>query len=88
LTEEWHGQAGLPDGIFSNQKFTIGINFGGFEVDNVGIFYAHLEYIASNWYRYFMGTWQLSGNLVYSPTFWYIVSRIIWQPCGQGSAAR
>jgi hypothetical protein len=28
----------------------------------------------------FMGTWQLSFNLVYFPLFWYIVTWKIWQP--------
>jgi hypothetical protein len=37
------------------------------------IFYGHLVY--------FMAIGQRCGNLVYFPSFWYIVSEKIWQPC-------
>jgi hypothetical protein len=32
-----------------------------------------------------MAIWQFSGNWVYFPPFWYIVSSKIWQPCFQYS---
>jgi hypothetical protein len=36
--------AGLPDGLFSNQKSQIGKNFQGLGLENVDTFYGHLEY--------------------------------------------
>jgi hypothetical protein len=41
-------------------------------MENAGIFYGHLEY--------FMAIWQCCGIWVYFPSFWFIVSRKIWQP--------
>jgi hypothetical protein len=38
-----------------------------------GIHYGH--------FVHFMAIWLFSGNLVYVPPFWYIMSRKIWQPC-------
>jgi hypothetical protein len=34
--------AGLPDGIFSNQKFLFGYIFGGHAMEDIGIFYGPL----------------------------------------------
>jgi hypothetical protein len=34
---------GLPDGIFSNQKFQFGYILEDIEMENVGKFYGHLE---------------------------------------------
>jgi hypothetical protein len=56
----------LPDGIFSNQK------------SNVGIFYAHLEYITVI-LEYFIAIYEFCGNLVQLSRFG-IVPRKIWQP--------
>jgi hypothetical protein len=42
--------AGLPDGIFSNQKFQFEYILEGLEVEHVGLFYGHLEYIKAVWY--------------------------------------
>jgi hypothetical protein len=36
--------AGLPDGFFSNQKSQIGSILEGPRLENVDIFYGHLEY--------------------------------------------
>jgi hypothetical protein len=36
---------GLPDGLFSNQKFQFGKILDCLGMENVGIFYDHLEYI-------------------------------------------
>jgi hypothetical protein len=42
--------AGLPDGIFSNQKSQFGKIWEGFGVEKVGIYYGHFKYIAAIWY--------------------------------------
>jgi hypothetical protein len=48
LHEEWaDSKAGLPDGIFSNQKSRFGLIFEGLEMENVetfGTHYGHLVY--------------------------------------------
>jgi hypothetical protein len=38
----------LPDDLFSNQKSQFGKNFEGLRLDNVEIFYGHLEYFKDN----------------------------------------
>jgi hypothetical protein len=38
--------AGLPDGLFSNQ---ICVHFEGLRLENVEIFYGHLEYFTDIW---------------------------------------
>jgi hypothetical protein len=62
-------EPGLPNGIFSNQILIL----EALRIGNVGIVYAHLEYIGI-----FYGHFVIL--LVYCPPFWYIVSRKIWQP--------
>jgi hypothetical protein len=47
-------RAGLPDGLFSNQKSQFGQNLEGLEEENGVIFYDHLEYFTAIWYTYFM----------------------------------
>jgi hypothetical protein len=42
-------QPGLPDGLFLNQKSKFGSNLEGLEMDNIGTFYGHLEYILAIW---------------------------------------
>jgi hypothetical protein len=37
---------GLPDGLFSNQKYQLGFILEGLRKKHVGIFYGHLEYFA------------------------------------------
>jgi hypothetical protein len=44
---EW--KAGLPDGIFSNQKSHFGYILEGLVMDVFGIFYGHLAYFTINW---------------------------------------
>jgi hypothetical protein len=64
-------------------------------MENAGILYGHLEYCMVIWnivwsfgiffghLVHFMAIWLCCGNLVYFPTFWYIVSKKIWQTwCG------
>jgi hypothetical protein len=42
---------GLPDGLFSNQKSQFGKNLNGLGMENVRIFYDHLEYFRAIWYN-------------------------------------
>jgi hypothetical protein len=48
--------AGLPDGLFSNQKYQFGLILEGLRMENVdiyiGIFYGHLGYFMTIWYIY------------------------------------
>jgi hypothetical protein len=39
----------LPDGLFSNQKSQFGQIFEGLGLENVDIFYEHLEYFTDIW---------------------------------------
>jgi hypothetical protein len=56
-------QAGLPDGMFSNQKIQIWVNPGGpcnekirYILRPFGIYYGHWEYITDIWYI-FIAIW-------------------------------
>jgi hypothetical protein len=40
----------LPDDLFSNQKSQFGYILERLGMDNVGIFYEHLEYFTAIWY--------------------------------------
>jgi hypothetical protein len=42
-------EPGLPDGLFSNQKIPIWVNFGWPKMENVDIFYDHSEYFTEIW---------------------------------------
>jgi hypothetical protein len=44
------GRAGLPDGMFSNQKSKFGYITEGLGMKKVGFFYGHSEYITAIWY--------------------------------------
>jgi hypothetical protein len=57
----------LPDGIFSNQKSQFGQILEGLEIENIGIFYGHLEYITVIWYIFF-AIWYIFLAI------WYIFS--------------
>jgi hypothetical protein len=41
---------GLPDGIFSDQKYQFGSILERLEKENVGIFFGHLEYFKASWF--------------------------------------
>jgi hypothetical protein len=41
--------AGLPDGLFSNQKSQVGKILEGLILENVCEFYGHLEYYMEIW---------------------------------------
>jgi hypothetical protein len=45
---EW-ARAGLPDGLFSNQKSQFGSNLVGLSFQNVHTFYGHVEYYMDSW---------------------------------------
>jgi hypothetical protein len=71
--------AGLPDGLFSNQKSQFWKILVGLAKENLGIFYEHLVYFTA------IGNilWPFGifcGPLVYFSLFWYVVPRKIWQP--------
>jgi hypothetical protein len=59
----------LPDGIFSNKKSKFGYIFEGLRIENVAIFYAHLEYMHYSNLAYFMVIWYFCGNFPYFPRF-------------------
>jgi hypothetical protein len=57
-------EAGLPDGMFSNQKSHFVYISVGLGMENVCIFYGRLEYLTSIWYFVWpFGTF--CGQLVY-----------------------
>jgi hypothetical protein len=60
-------RAGLPDGLFSNQKSRLGKNLEGLGIENVVTFYDHLEYFTAIWHN-------LQPFGMFGP-------RKIWQPC-------
>jgi hypothetical protein len=68
---------GLPDGLFSHQKFQFRYILEGLEMENVGTFYGSLEYVFAIWYIYVCPF----GNLVvFRPFFSFLVPRKIFQP--------
>jgi hypothetical protein len=70
----------LPDGLFSNSKIPIWVNFGGplngkgwYVLRSVGIFYNRLVYVMAIWYIFWQfGKLGILGILVYFLVFWYI----------------
>jgi hypothetical protein len=73
---------GLPDGIFSNQKYHFGLILEGLAMEDVGIFYGHLVYITVILYILWpFGIcilWPFRiccGNLVYFMVIWYIFTK-------------
>jgi hypothetical protein len=46
-TEAEMASAGLPDGLFSYQKFRFGFVLEGLGPENVGIFYGHLDWLTA-----------------------------------------
>jgi hypothetical protein len=81
----FRGQPGLPDGLFSNQKYQFGLIFKVLRMKNVCIFYDHLECFTAIWYN----LWPFGivcGHLVYSPHFGMFGK--IWQPCEQLQKSR
>jgi hypothetical protein len=56
----------------------------GLGIENVGIFYGHLQYFTAIWNILWPLGNVMNGNLVYFSPFWYIVSRKIRQPWFSG----
>jgi hypothetical protein len=52
-------KAGLPDGLFSNQKSQFGYILEGLAMENLGIFYEHLVYLFYGHWKYFMAIWYI-----------------------------
>jgi hypothetical protein len=44
-------ERGLPDGLFLNQKSQFGYILEGLGMENVVLFYDHLEYFMAIWYN-------------------------------------
>jgi hypothetical protein len=81
------GLAGLPDGLFSNQKSQFGQILEGLGMENVVIFYDHLEYFMAIWHNI---CWQFgigNAHLVYFFHFGMFGQRKIWQPCSESGAS-
>jgi hypothetical protein len=72
-------QAGLPDGLFSNQKYQFGLILQGLRLENIDIFSGHLEYF----YRH-LGYFMITGYILCSfGTFFPVLvscTKKIWQP--------
>jgi hypothetical protein len=45
-----------------------------------GQFFGHLAYVMAIWYIFRPFNIHINGHLVYSPPFWYVMPRKIWQP--------
>jgi hypothetical protein len=73
-------RAGLPDGLFSNQKSRLGKNLEGLGIENVVTFYDHLEYFTAIWHN-LQPFGIVCGHLVYFSRFGMFGPRKIWQPC-------
>jgi hypothetical protein len=71
-----HSCAGLPDGIFSYQKFQFGKIIEDLSMEDVGIFYGHYIGLFYGLFGIFYGHW------IHFSSIWYIfpVPRKIWQP--------
>jgi hypothetical protein len=55
--------AGLPDGLFSNQKSQFGKNSQGLRLENIEIFYGHLGYFLTHLAQ-FVFIWYIFSVLV------------------------
>jgi hypothetical protein len=53
-------------------------NLEGLGMENIVIFYDHLEYFTAIWYKWPFGI--VCGHLVYFLRFGMFVTRKIWQP--------
>jgi hypothetical protein len=61
----WYNSlTGLPDGLFSNQKSKFGSILEGLRLENVDIFYGHMEY--------FTDIWDILWLCVHFVFIWYI----------------
>jgi hypothetical protein len=65
----YHLRTGLPDGIFSNQKYLFGLILESLAMEDIGIFYGHLFF--------FWSLGILCSHLVYVMVIWYIFSFLV-----------
>jgi hypothetical protein len=78
---------GLPDGLFSDQKSLLGYILEGLRLQNVDIFYCHLEFFTDIWVI-LLPFITFCVHLVHFVFIWYIFTgfgimylpRKIWQP--------
>jgi hypothetical protein len=70
----------LPDGLFSYQKSQFGYILEGLGVENVDIFYDHLEYFTATSMVYLWPLGTVFGHLVHFSCFGMSGPRKIWQP--------
>jgi hypothetical protein len=75
-------RAGLPDGLFSNQKSQFWSNLEGLGMEKVVIFFDHLEDFMAIWYKLW-SFGKVCGLLVYFLRFGMFGPRKIWQPWSQ-----
>jgi hypothetical protein len=64
--------AGLPDGLFSNQKSIFGLTLVCLALEDVGIFYGHLVHFKA--FCYILWTFGMGSSLqfaIFFP-FWYV----------------
>jgi hypothetical protein len=71
-----HEPTGLPDGLFSNQKFQFWYNLECLRVENIVIHHEHFKAIWNNLWPFGI----VCGHLVYFPHFGMFGPRKIWQP--------
>jgi hypothetical protein len=70
---------GLPDGLFSNQKFRFWSNLESLGIENVVIFCDHMEYFTAIWYT--LQPFDIGcGHLVHFFRYGMFGPRKIWQP--------
>jgi hypothetical protein len=67
---------------FQTKNPNLGGIFDGVSMEDVGIFYGHLDYfMAMSYVLWPFG--MVCSFLVYFSPFWYVVPRNIWQPCSK-----
>jgi hypothetical protein len=69
-------KSGLPDGIFSNQKYQFGYILRGLSMHDVGIFYGRLVYLPAIWYI-LLPFGIFCDNLVNCMVIWIILPVLI-----------
>jgi hypothetical protein len=78
------GELGSKQGcqmvFFSDRKSQFWFIFVGLGMKNLGTYILWPFGIYCSHFVHLMALGLFSGNFVYFPSFWYIVSRTIWQP--------
>jgi hypothetical protein len=69
-----HAKAGLPDGLFSDQKSQSGYILDALATEDVYVVYGHLVYFTAIWYILWKKQY-FCGNLVHLTQFWSIIPR-------------